>query len=471
MARANQGEGVPEPGETVAGKYRIDAVLGAGAMGVVLAARNTLLGHDVAIKFVTPTRAARAEALARFAREARTVASLESEHIVRLLDFGTLEEGTPYMVMQRLVGTDLMSEARARGGRLPLAEVADYAIQACVGLAEAHAHGVVHRDIKPGNLFLTRRANGEPLVKILDFGISKTTIADGADLTLTDTASLLGSPLYMSPEQVRQSKSVDHRTDIWSLGVVIHQLCVGSSPFVGEGAGALLASIAADEPTPLRDVDPEMPEALEAVVLRCLQKSAAFRYQSAAELAQSIAPFATARGALMASQLALEAVALPVAAASPTTLRPGAHRASAPETVESTGAPSVLETRPSARRTWVRWGVLAAAIALVPAASWTTWAWTRASRTVAAIDANPTEPLAPSSLPSSISAAPAAMPPVASTASASEPPAPSATASHADPPRALGAPKHVAPPSVRGAATEHVPRARPTPRDPLDDHF
>jgi serine/threonine-protein kinase len=310
-AARRDGLRVPEPGEVVAGKYLVERVLGSGGMGVVLLAQHTLLRHRVAIKFVTPA-AASDEVLARFVREARAVAALESEHVVRVFDFGAAESGAPpYMVMQLLVGHDLGTEARARGGRLPISEVADYAIQACAGLAEAHAHGIVHRDVKLGNLFLTRRPNGEPLVKILDFGISKPMREDDAEPTVTSSASFLGSPAYASPEQVRQATGVDHRADVWSLGVVIHRLVCGAMPFAGESGCAVLAAIVADPPTPLRASVPDAPADLEAVVLRCLQKTAAFRYPGVVDLARALAPFASRSGRLCLERI--EGDATPIA--------------------------------------------------------------------------------------------------------------------------------------------------------------
>jgi serine/threonine-protein kinase len=305
--RHREGGPLPRAGDVVAGKYEIEESLGAGAMGVVFAARHKLLGHRVAIKFLAVPSARRERARARFVREAKAVATLESEHIVRLLDFGLLEDGTPYLVMQHLVGQDLASEAAVRAGRMAIVEVADYGIQVCAGLVEAHARGIVHRDIKPGNLFVTRGSGGQPLLKILDFGISKLLADDDdGDPALTDSAWLLGSPAYMSPEQVRQSSEVDHRTDIWSLGVVLYELCAGTRPFHGNGVSALLAAIAADAPKSLREVNPNVPADLDAAVARCLRRAPTLRYASAAALAKALEPFASERGKLLATKLDLD---------------------------------------------------------------------------------------------------------------------------------------------------------------------
>jgi serine/threonine-protein kinase len=314
--RDREGSPLPRAGDVIAGKYEIEESLGAGAMGVVFAARHTLLGHRVAIKLVAVPSWRRERARARFAREARAVATLESEHIVRLLDFGVLEDGTPYLVMQHLVGRDLASEVAVRGGRIPIVEVADYGIQVCAGLAEAHARGIVHRDIKPRNLFVTRGTGGQAFLKILDFGISKLLEdSDDNDPALTDSACLLGSPAYMSPEQVRQSSDVDHRTDIWALGVVLYELCAGARPFQGNGVSALLAAIAADAPRPVREVNADVPADLEAAIGRCLQRAPTVRYASAAALAKALEPFASERGRLLATKLDLDARTHPAHAA------------------------------------------------------------------------------------------------------------------------------------------------------------
>jgi serine/threonine-protein kinase len=293
----------PQIGAVLAGKYEVERVLGSGAMGVVVAAEHQLLRHTVAIKLIAGKREDAAKAVLRFTREARAIAGLVSDHIVRVLDFGLLEEGQPFLVMQYLRGHDLACEVRERGGKLPPAEAVDLVIQACDGLATAHAAGVIHRDIKPGNLVLTQRPNGAPLLVIVDFGISKST-AEEAEETLTASQATLGSPLYMSPEQIRDPSSVDARTDVWSLGVVLRFLLTGKPAFVASDASGVLAAVIADEPTPLRDEAPEVDEGLADVVGRCLEKRRAFRFGSAAELARALAPYASEAGAAQASRIA-----------------------------------------------------------------------------------------------------------------------------------------------------------------------
>lgn len=273
----------------------LEEQLGAGAMGVVVRARHAILGHAVAIKFVHPTGAHSADVRERFLREARLTATLDDEHIARALDFGTWQpeggEGsaTPYIVMEYLCGRDLLAELRARGP-LPLDEVVDYVTQAAAGLAVAHARGIVHRDVKLSNLFLARRWSGDTVLKILDFGISKN--ESDRDLDLTKTGATIGSPMYMSPEQVRSSKAVDARADVWALGVVMYFLLTGRAPFRAEGPLAISAAIVADLPTPLRELRPDVPEEVEAVVAQCLEKDLDWRIGSVDELALALAPFA-----------------------------------------------------------------------------------------------------------------------------------------------------------------------------------
>ena len=294
--------GMPGPGDVVAGKYVVEHVLGSGGMGVVLSARHVDLGEWFAIKVVRPSFARHAESVARFVREARAAARIKSEHVARVHDVGRLENGAPYMVMEYLAGLDLDQHLRQRGP-LHVEEALDYVLQACEAIAEAHASGVVHRDLKPANLFLTRRADGSPLVKVLDFGMSK---AGGGEAELqqelTATASVLGSPHYMSPEQVRSSKNIDARSDVWALGVILHRLLTGGHAFAAETLSSCLAKIVMDPPASVRERAPWVPAPLEAVVMRCLEKDVSLRLQSVAVLAVELAPFAPR------SQLSIERI-------------------------------------------------------------------------------------------------------------------------------------------------------------------
>ncbi len=279
-------------GEILAGKYRVERVLGMGGMGVVVAATHLDLHEMRAIKFMLPTALDNAEAVERFMREARAAARLRSEHVAKVHDVGHLENGSPYMVMEYLSGADLGSVLKQRGP-LPAHEAALYAIQVCSALAEAHTSGVIHRDLKPANLFLTQRPDGTPCVKVLDFGISKVTGA-GSDFEMTKTHAVLGSPQYMSPEQMRSSRSVDARTDIWSLGVILYKLITGKAPFRGQNITELISAVLEGAPPPPSQVRPGLPLGLDAIIERCLARKPEGRYASVNELAAALFPFAPA---------------------------------------------------------------------------------------------------------------------------------------------------------------------------------
>ncbi len=292
------------PGTVVAGKFRIERVLGEGGMGIVFSAHHLHLGRLVALKLLKPEALAHADIVARFANEARSASRIQSEHVARVLDVGALDSGEPYMVMEYLEGSDLAKYVRQRGP-LPIEEAVDHLLQACEALAEAHVAGIVHRDLKPANLYLTRRADGSNCVKVLDFGISKASLAGdqpGAQ-NLTQTSSVLGTPGYMAPEQLRSSKHVDGRTDLWALGVILHELLTGRLAFQGSTVPEVYAAILASPPEPLRSVRPDAPPQLEAIILRCLEKDAARRFSSVGEFAVALAHFASPAGRLSAERI------------------------------------------------------------------------------------------------------------------------------------------------------------------------
>ena len=281
------------PGSVVAGKYRVERLLGEGGMGWVVQAIHLQLDQRVALKFMHASSASESpEAVARFLREARAAARIQSEHVARVSDVGTLETGAPYLVMEYLEGQDLDSLLRTRP-YLPVEEALAYALQACEGLAEAHAAGIVHRDLKPANLFLARKSDDSVRVKLLDFGISKLTPTAGrtSDGARTGTQNLMGSPLYMAPEQMRSSKSVDRRADIWSMGVILYEMLSGRSPFSGETLPEICARILADPPPTLLAGTSAIAPELEAVVFRCLEKEPERRFQDVAALARALAAF------------------------------------------------------------------------------------------------------------------------------------------------------------------------------------
>lgn len=268
-------------------KYRIDRILGRGGMGVVARATHLGLDEPVAIKALRGDVTADPEVHARFLREAQATVKLRSDHVAKIKDVGTLADGAPFIVMELLEGVDLRQMLDESGALAPALAV-DFVLQACDALGEAHALGIVHRDIKPSNCFVTWRVDGSAAIKVLDFGISK--LGGGADLALTQTQSVLGTPLYMSPEQMRSARSVDSRADIWSLGAVLYELIEGRPPFVADSFPELCVLVATEPPPPM--VTPGLPVELAQVIRSCLHKDPASRYQTVAELAAALAPFA-----------------------------------------------------------------------------------------------------------------------------------------------------------------------------------
>jgi serine/threonine-protein kinase len=276
-----------KPGDEIAAKYRVDRVLGRGGMGVVLAATHLVTRQRVALKLLLPDGAGSPDAVQRFMNEARASVQIQSEHVVRVTDVDRLPSGEPYMVMEYLEGQDLAALVQTRGP-LPVEEALDYVLQACEALAEAHALGIVHRDLKPANLFLTHRRDGSALVKVLDFGISR--LNDGFGPRLTQTRGTMGSPLYMSPEQLVTPKDIDRRSDLWALGIVLFELLSGEWPFEAETVEGLVVEIATKPPVALRRLRDDLPRAIEHVIGRCLEKRRDDRFQSVAELANALAP-------------------------------------------------------------------------------------------------------------------------------------------------------------------------------------
>lgn len=287
---------LPQVGEIIDDKYAITKLIGEGGMGAVYEAMHLRLNQLVALKFLHPAAAVVPGAMARFEREARASAQLRGPHVAQVLDVD-VTQGAPYMVMELLRGRDLEVELRERGS-LPVAEAVDIVLQVCSAMSEAHALGIVHRDLKPSNIFLAEppsrqgEAPLEVVAKVLDFGISLVTRPDAARVTATSVS--LGTPLYMSPEQVRCSKRVDARTDIWSMGVILYELLAGDPPFSGE-ATAAVAAIVADETPSVRDQRPDIPAALDAVIARALAKDVRRRFQNVDVLADALAPFGSGR--------------------------------------------------------------------------------------------------------------------------------------------------------------------------------
>lgn len=276
-----------ELGEVLAGKYRVERILGAGGMGIVVAAHHLSLDQLIALKFLLPEANANPEARKRFAREARNAVRLKSEHVARIFDVGALDNGASYIVMEFLDGVDLGS-LLARERTLPVPVAVDFILQACDAVAEAHALGIIHRDLKPQNLFVTRRHDNSHLIKVLDFGIAKAA-PNGVDFTGTTTQAMIGSPGYMSPEQMRATRLVDARTDVWALGIVLHELVLGHKPWTGE-AFDLCLKIATEPLPPFPDAG--LPPGFEHVLRRCLEKDPDQRFSDVDALAVALSPFA-----------------------------------------------------------------------------------------------------------------------------------------------------------------------------------
>jgi len=286
------------PGTLLLDRYRVIRELGVGGMSLVLMAEHVALGTKVAIKVLLPELAKLADAPQRFEREALAATRFESEHVARVLDVGVIPapgsaSGTPYMVIEYLEGQDLGRLVR-QGHRFSAEEAIALVVQAADALSRAHAAGVVHRDVKPSNLFLTHRPDGSPLVKVLDFGISKL-VQDAAqeNLALTKTTAVMGSALYMSLEQMRSTKTVDRRTDVWALGVSLYELLTGTHPWTAEAFSELCVKVSLDPPDPLRRHRPDIPAALAAAIAVAYERKPEERYQSVGQLVEALAPFAS----------------------------------------------------------------------------------------------------------------------------------------------------------------------------------
>ncbi len=289
-------------GDIIAGKYVVERVLGVGGMGVVVAARHVELGELFALKFLLPSVRANAEVTRRFAREARTGIRVKNEHVARVLDVGTLPDGAPYMVMEHLTGEDL-STVIERRGHLPVTEAVDLLLQACEALCEAHQMGIVHRDLKPANLFVIAGSDGLPFVKVLDFGISKH-VGAGDDLSVTSTDAVMGSPLYMSPEQLLSSKDVDRRSDIWSLGVILYEAVSGATPFDGVSYAAVCAAVLGGKFEPASSLRSGIPPQLDKIIASMLRTNRDARLSSVEVLARQLAPLGTAQARTSSERIA-----------------------------------------------------------------------------------------------------------------------------------------------------------------------
>jgi serine/threonine-protein kinase len=279
-------------GEILAGKYRVERTLGMGGMGVVVAATHLDL-HEVRAVKLMRADLDDPQIVERFLREARAVVKLRSEHVAQVFDVGRLPTGAPYIVMELLEGLDLAAVLKKRG-TLPLREAVLFIMQACDALAEAHGRGIVHRDLKPANLFLTRREDGSPCIKVLDFGVSKVIQPEGecAEAEMTHNGDIMGSPLYMAPEQMRSAREVNARADIWALGSILYKLLTGRAPFQQPTVPEVFTAVMGTEPAqPPSMVRNSLPPGLDAVVMRCLEKDPALRFARALDLKAALSPY------------------------------------------------------------------------------------------------------------------------------------------------------------------------------------
>ena len=344
-------EKLVQPGDVLAGKYRIERILGQGGMGVVVAAHHLQLDERVAIKFLLPDAVGRQDLVSRFEREARAAVKIKSEHVARVIDVGVLDTGSPYMVMEYLEGVDLAARLE-QTGPISVLETADFVLQASEAIVEAHALGIIHRDLKPANLFCIRGADGLSSIKVLDFGISKSGSLGGSG-GLTQTSSMLGSPFYMSPEQMQSAKSVDMRTDIWALGVILYQCVTGIMPFQAETLPELVLKIVTQPLPPLRSVRPDVPRAFEQVVHRCLEKDRDQRYQHIGELAQALVEFAPERGRASADRITRVIVTSGMAT-SHAQVAPSSRNMPIPQTTQHISQNAIPSQRPALHDSQVR---------------------------------------------------------------------------------------------------------------------
>lgn len=286
-------------GDIVAGRYAVGPVIGSGGAGIVFAAEHLILKKRVVLKFLRNEPASDADMVRRFVREARATAQLRSEHVARVMDAEIIEPTLAFIAMEYLEGRDL-SKVVEQDGPLPVEDAVGLMLQACEGIAEAHGRGIIHRDIKPSNLFLTRAADGTQQMKVLDFGLSKIV---WSNVSLTSENCVIGSPHFMSPEQMRSSRDADARSDIWALGAVLFTLLAGVCPFPGQFLTEVCAAVLSGSSVDLRSIRPQVPEALEAVILRCLSINPQDRFQTVPDLAAALQPFAPSSGSELVARI------------------------------------------------------------------------------------------------------------------------------------------------------------------------
>ena len=339
-------------------------------MAVVFGAHHMLLDKPIAVKILSPELPRLPQVIERFLTEARAAARVDCPNVARVMDVGVLANGLPYMVMERLDGCDLEELLRLEK-QLKVGDAVDYVLQALQGLGHAHTLGIVHRDLKPANLFLAHQADGTAIVKILDFGIAKL----DRPSRITGQGQAVGSPTYMSPEHIRNSPHLDHRTDIWAIGVVLYELVTGKPPVEADGVGETIAAVLNKKAPPLRTHLPEIPEELDAAVLKCLEHDPADRWPDVAQLARAIAPFGTGACAAIPDAIeqtlrqqlrrysgsAIQVRLTPTTAAIPVTVLGTSRTQTAPAVTED----SVPELHTGRKRFWGAVILLAASVGAV----------------------------------------------------------------------------------------------------------
>ncbi len=444
-------------GDVLAGKYRILRLLGRGGMGAVFAAEHQILGQEVAIKLLLDSPAQDSALVQRFVNEARAAAKIQGEHVVRVFDVDTLPDGKLFIAMELLDGEDLDSLAE-RLGTLEPTRAVDYMLQAMEALGQAHQLGIVHRDLKPSNLFLVVRPDGEHVIKVLDFGVAKVQSLPNVQAASTQTTALFGTPLYMSPEQIRSAKAADAQSDIWSLGVILFRLLTGRTPFSGETFGELCFSIA-EQTAPLAHTLSEgVPPGLGDAVARCLERDKTRRFRTVGELAAALQPFASQDGARSADRIVATERASGVSAPVATTSAPARSAEPAVPAAPTAGNWSASQTRTGSGAT-ARMGMVLALLGgfvVLAAGGAVAWHFHSAHPAASAV-----------ALPGVMSAAPAASAPVApdapgggsaaasaSAAPSSEPPASASALPSSKPPVVRPAPVSAAKPVV---PRHHVP--------------
>jgi serine/threonine-protein kinase len=441
-------------------------------MGSVWVADHLALKTQVVVKFMSPELAASPDAVARFSREAAAAAQIKSPHVVQMLDHGITADQVPFIAMELLEGQDLAHRLTERGGRLPLPEIADIVGQVAKALGRAHERGIVHRDIKPENIFLCEAGGGETFVKLVDFGIAKSTEGGGSLGNATKTGSTIGTPYYMSPEQLVGSRSLDSRSDLWSLGIVAYQAAVGTKPFDAETLGALVVIIhTAILPTPSHAA-PDLPASFDAWFAKACAKDPAARFSTAKELADALAavargerwsapPLPTQRGtvaipALAASNAPLSSSSAPIPAGSGPVIgaAPVQVLGAAPLAGNATDGGIGLRTQPVPVSTVSRGATVIGLAVVALAGAGIYWFTHRPAQT---------DPRANSASPSIASVAPSSSAPAAPTAAPTAPPAvtaPDGSSSAAVTPA-------TATPSASASATPHVSTAPAGARQPL----